>query len=69
MVDAAKRGWRNSNGLFKKVTVEKKILPVLNEKLVCQKTHPQYLSCYAYYLPVAYQQAKAEEKQERKKMI
>ncbi|XP_074352530.1 uncharacterized protein At2g29880-like [Apium graveolens] len=44
MVDAAKRGWRDSNGLFTKVTVEKKILPVLNEKLGCQKTHPQYLS-------------------------
>ncbi|KAK1399898.1 hypothetical protein POM88_009761 [Heracleum sosnowskyi] len=33
MVDAAKRGWRDSNGLFTKVTVEKKILHVLNEKL------------------------------------
>ncbi|KAK1355282.1 hypothetical protein POM88_048538 [Heracleum sosnowskyi] len=44
MVDAAKCGWRDSNGLFTKVTVEKKILPVLNEKLGCQKTHSQYLS-------------------------
>ena len=44
MVDAAKRGWRDSNGLFTKVTVEKKILPVLNEKLGCQRTHPQYVS-------------------------
>ncbi|WOH08110.1 hypothetical protein DCAR_0727547 [Daucus carota subsp. sativus] len=44
MVDAAKRGWRDSNGLFTKVTVGKKILPVLNEKLGCQRTHPQYVS-------------------------
>nr|XP_017221751.1 PREDICTED: uncharacterized protein At2g29880-like [Daucus carota subsp. sativus] len=34
MVDAAKRGWRDSNGLFTKVTVEKKILPILNEKML-----------------------------------
>ncbi|KAK0573121.1 hypothetical protein LWI29_003276 [Acer saccharum] len=44
MVDAATHGWRDSNGLLSKITVERKILPALNEKLGCQKTYPQYLS-------------------------
>lgn len=44
MVDAAQRGWRDNNGSFNKVTVENKILPALNAKLGCQKTHSQYLS-------------------------
>ncbi|KAL6279790.1 hypothetical protein ACE6H2_016671 [Prunus campanulata] len=33
MVDAANRGWRDSNGLLSKQIVESKILPVLNAKL------------------------------------
>ncbi|KAL5804497.1 hypothetical protein ACOSQ3_031297 [Xanthoceras sorbifolium] len=44
MVDAAIRGWRDSNGLLSKVTVERKILPTLNGKLGCQKTFAQYQS-------------------------
>ncbi|KZV24148.1 hypothetical protein F511_28416 [Dorcoceras hygrometricum] len=42
MVDSAMRGWHDSNGLFSKKTVEKKILPALNEKLGCEKTFTQY---------------------------
>ena len=37
MVDVANRGWRDNNGFLSKVTVERKILSVLNEKLWCQK--------------------------------
>ncbi|CAL8155195.1 unnamed protein product [Prunus armeniaca] len=44
MVDAANRGWRDSNGLLSKQIVESKILPVLNAKLGCQKTYHQYQS-------------------------
>ncbi|XP_060673253.1 uncharacterized protein LOC132803756 [Ziziphus jujuba] len=33
MVDVANRGWRDSNGVFSKLTVESKILPKLNEAL------------------------------------
>ncbi|XP_073053799.1 uncharacterized protein At2g29880-like [Primulina eburnea] len=44
MVDAAMRGWRDKNGVFNKKTVEKKILPALNEKLECEKTITQYQS-------------------------
>ncbi|KAL5793287.1 hypothetical protein ACOSP7_001881 [Xanthoceras sorbifolium] len=44
MVDAVNHGWRDSNGLLSKITVEKKILPTLNEKLECKKTYSQYLS-------------------------
>lgn len=44
MVDAAVRGWRDSNGMLSKQTVEKKILPALNQKLGCQRTYSQYLS-------------------------
>ncbi|XP_020411486.1 uncharacterized protein At2g29880 [Prunus persica] len=44
MVDAANRGWRDSNGLLSKQIVESKIPPVLNAKLGCQKTCHQYQS-------------------------
>ncbi|KAL2454201.1 Uncharacterized protein Adt_21686 [Abeliophyllum distichum] len=44
LVDAANRGWRDSNGSFSKLTVTNKILPVLNEKLGCQRTFSQYQS-------------------------
>ncbi|KZV50786.1 hypothetical protein F511_11563 [Dorcoceras hygrometricum] len=44
MVDSAMRGWRDINGLFSKKTIEKKILPALNEKLGCEKTFTQYQS-------------------------
>ncbi|KAL5789709.1 hypothetical protein ACOSQ2_004597 [Xanthoceras sorbifolium] len=33
MVDAANRGWRDNNGLLSKITVERKILPALNDIL------------------------------------
>ncbi|KAL6575057.1 hypothetical protein OROMI_012342 [Orobanche minor] len=44
LVDAAARGWRDSNGSFSKLIVVNKILPALNEKLGCEKTFPQYQS-------------------------
>ncbi|KAL0813897.1 hypothetical protein Bca101_070340 [Brassica carinata] len=44
LVEGIQRGWRDSNGIMNKATVEHKILPVLNERLGCQKTHKHYLS-------------------------
>ncbi|KAG7555422.1 Myb/SANT-like domain [Arabidopsis suecica] len=44
LVDAIKRGWRDKNGTISKTTVEKKILPLLNKKLKCNKTYTNYLS-------------------------
>ncbi|ESQ38608.1 hypothetical protein EUTSA_v10029209mg [Eutrema salsugineum] len=45
LVEGIQRGWRDSvGGLMNKATVEHKILPVLNERLGCQKTHKNYLS-------------------------
>ncbi|KAG6496702.1 hypothetical protein ZIOFF_044572 [Zingiber officinale] len=44
MVDAAMRGWRDTNGVLNKRTVEIKILPTLNAKLGCEKTFAQYQS-------------------------
>ncbi|KAF3522081.1 hypothetical protein F2Q69_00050910, partial [Brassica cretica] len=46
LVDAIHRNWRDANGLINKFTVEQKILPVLNEKLGCQKEHKHYLIKY-----------------------
>ncbi|CAA2998838.1 Hypothetical predicted protein [Olea europaea subsp. europaea] len=44
MVDATTRGWRDSNGLLSKITVEKHILPHLNQKFGVEKTNAQYKS-------------------------
>ncbi|KAL5790007.1 hypothetical protein ACOSQ2_004895 [Xanthoceras sorbifolium] len=49
MVDTAIRGWRDSNGLLSKVTVERKILPTLNRKLGCHKIFAQYQSCLKWF--------------------
>ncbi|KAK6124837.1 hypothetical protein DH2020_041423 [Rehmannia glutinosa] len=49
LVDAANRGWRDSSGLISKQTVETKILPVLNEKLGCQKTYTMYQSRWKHF--------------------
>ncbi|KAL5855586.1 hypothetical protein ACOSQ4_005388 [Xanthoceras sorbifolium] len=40
MVDAAIRRWRDSNGLLSKVTLEKKILPLLMENLGVRRLLP-----------------------------
>ncbi|KAG7559241.1 Myb/SANT-like domain [Arabidopsis thaliana x Arabidopsis arenosa] len=48
LVDAVHRNWRDNSGIFSKLTVEQKILPVLNERLGCQKNHTQYLSRWKY---------------------
>ncbi|CAH8256729.1 unnamed protein product [Arabidopsis lyrata] len=48
LVDAVHRNWRDNSGNFSKLTVEQKILPVLNERLGCQKNHNQYLSRWKY---------------------
>ncbi|XP_022889086.1 uncharacterized protein At2g29880-like [Olea europaea var. sylvestris] len=42
IVDAATRGWRDSNGLLSKITVEKHILSHLNQKLGIEKTYAQW---------------------------
>nr|GLL36841.1 uncharacterized protein At2g29880-like [Ipomoea trifida] len=44
MVNAVKNGWRGSNGVLSKVTVERKILPLLNEKFGCQRSYAHYQS-------------------------
>ena len=44
IVDAVNRGWRDNNSLLGKKTIEKKILPVLNAKLKCDRNYSQYLS-------------------------
>ncbi|XP_022894128.1 uncharacterized protein At2g29880-like [Olea europaea var. sylvestris] len=49
MVDAANRGWCNTNGVLSKQVVEKKILPALNEKLGCQKNYAMYQSRLSWF--------------------
>ncbi|KAH6761612.1 hypothetical protein C2S52_019045 [Perilla frutescens var. hirtella] len=44
MVDAAHRGWRDNSGIFSKITVEERILSMLNERLRCNKTYSNYQS-------------------------
>ncbi|ESQ29697.1 hypothetical protein EUTSA_v10024061mg [Eutrema salsugineum] len=45
LVEGIQCVWRDSGGgLMNKETVKHKILPVLNERLGCQKTHKNYLS-------------------------
>ena len=44
LVEGIKRGWRDSSGIINKATVENKILPVLNERVGCQKLHKHYQS-------------------------
>ncbi|XP_010480990.1 PREDICTED: uncharacterized protein At2g29880-like [Camelina sativa] len=44
LVEAIKQGWRDKNGSISKTTVEKKILPMLNKKLKCNKTYINYLN-------------------------
>ncbi|WZZ71401.1 hypothetical protein YC2023_082771 [Brassica napus] len=44
LVDGIKQGWRDKNGSMSKMTVEKKILPILNATVGCHKTHKHYLS-------------------------
>ena len=44
MVDAVNQGWLDNNGLLSKVTIERKIILALNEKLRCQRTYSQYLT-------------------------
>ncbi|CAH2051763.1 unnamed protein product, partial [Thlaspi arvense] len=44
LVEGIKHGWCDSCGLITKLTVENKILSVLNERLGCQKTYTQYQS-------------------------
>ncbi|KAL0656535.1 hypothetical protein Bca4012_077119 [Brassica carinata] len=43
-VEGIKRRWRDSSGIINKATVENKILPVLNERVGCQKLHKHYQS-------------------------
>ncbi|WCJ21446.1 hypothetical protein M5689_003598 [Euphorbia peplus] len=49
MVDAANRGWRDSNGCLIKVTVEKKILSALNAKIGIERNYYHYQSRLKWY--------------------
>ncbi|MCL7033792.1 hypothetical protein MKW94_007884 [Papaver nudicaule] len=49
LVDATKRGWKDKNGSFNKRTVETLILPVLNQKCGCTKTHENYKSAMKWF--------------------
>ena len=49
MVDATSRGWRDANGMLSKTIVESRVLPVLNEKLGCQKTQNNYMSWLKFF--------------------
>ncbi|KAK9087030.1 hypothetical protein Syun_029424 [Stephania yunnanensis] len=49
LVDAANRGWRDSNGAFTKATIEKKILPVLNATLGCERNILNYKSRWKWF--------------------
>jgi hypothetical protein len=44
MVEGAKLGFRDINGVISKQTVEAKLLPKLKEKLGCEITFSQYQS-------------------------
>ncbi|KAH6807511.1 hypothetical protein C2S51_028619 [Perilla frutescens var. frutescens] len=44
IVDVDGRGWRDNSGIFSKVTMEERILPVLNERLGYNKTYNDYQS-------------------------
>ncbi|XP_057811509.1 uncharacterized protein At2g29880-like [Salvia miltiorrhiza] len=44
LVESAHRGWHDNSGIFSKATVEEMILPVLNEKLRCNKNYNHYQS-------------------------
>lgn len=44
LLDGLASGWRNSSGVFSKFTVERKILPIVNQKHGGAKTHKHYLN-------------------------
>jgi len=44
LLDGLASGWRNSSGVFSKFTVERKILPIVNQKHGSDKTHKHYLN-------------------------
>ncbi|XP_019186468.1 PREDICTED: uncharacterized protein At2g29880-like [Ipomoea nil] len=44
MVNAVKNGWCGSSGGLSKTTIERKILPLLNEKFGCQRSYAHYQS-------------------------
>ncbi|CAA7033824.1 unnamed protein product [Microthlaspi erraticum] len=48
LVEGIKHGWRDASGNMNKATVENKILPVLNERIGCNKTHKHYQSRIKY---------------------
>ncbi|KAK9118617.1 hypothetical protein Scep_016710 [Stephania cephalantha] len=49
LVDAATRGWRDTNGAFTKATIEEKILPVLNATLGCEISFLNYKSRWKWF--------------------
>ncbi|KAI3938179.1 hypothetical protein MKW92_029247, partial [Papaver armeniacum] len=49
LVDATKRGWKDKYGSFSKRTIETSILPVLNQKCNCNKTHENYKGAMKWF--------------------
>ncbi|XP_057803559.1 uncharacterized protein At2g29880-like [Salvia miltiorrhiza] len=49
LVESAHRGWRDNSGLFSKATVEEMILPVLNERLRCNKNYNHFQSSIKWF--------------------
>ncbi|CAL2249708.1 unnamed protein product [Prunus armeniaca] len=49
LVDGISRGWRDTNGSISKQTIEKRVLPRLNEKTVSPKTYNNYVSRMRWY--------------------
>ncbi|KAI3885615.1 hypothetical protein MKX03_023049 [Papaver bracteatum] len=49
LVDTTKRGWKDKNGSFSKRTIETSILPVLNQKYNCNKTHENYKGAMKWF--------------------
>ncbi|TQE09814.1 hypothetical protein C1H46_004588 [Malus baccata] len=49
LVKATLCGWRDANDLLTKEIVTTRILPVVNEKLKCNKTYKQYTSRLKYF--------------------
>ncbi|KAI3943874.1 hypothetical protein MKW92_002437 [Papaver armeniacum] len=50
LVDATKCGWKDKNRSFSKRTIETSILPVLNQKCNCNKTHENYKGAMKWFM-------------------
>lgn len=48
LLEGVRRNWRDRNNNFNKLTIEGKVLPALNKRLGCNKTHKNYLSRWKF---------------------